>query len=892
MFGDLLIRLRALFRRNAVEAELDDELRFHFDKQVEKYVNSGLSREKALRRARLDFGSLDQVKEECHDARGVLPLDTLAQDVRYGLRMLAKAPALTAIIAVTLALGIGANTAIFSMVNAFLLRPLPVGAPDQITVLAIQQKDAPVGSGGFSYPEFADFRNQADTFSDVFGVVLGTVQITVNDRSDQCGAHYVSDNFFPALNVKPAAGRFPIAGESETPGGPMLAVISYAYWQRVFGGDPGAIGRQIRVDGKSATIIGVAPKGFQGMFSFFAIDVYLPMSAIALEEFGNAFWTSRDLRRILAFGRLKPGVSLLQAQSSLDVIAARLAGQYPATDKWYTVRAVPEKLARPIPYANNAFVGFSGLFLVLAAFVLLLACMNVENILLARGAARQREMAIRAALGARRARLMLQMLTESILLAILGGAAGMILGLWANHLTSSIHLRDFPLQFDTTFDWRVFTFAAAAALLTGIVVGLLPALRVSSADVNSVLHEGGRRNSVGIHHPGFRNFLIVAQVAGSFTLLVVAGLFVRSLNKAHAFDLGFDPANVLNVTLDPHEIGYDETRTISFYRDIESKLRALPGVQSVAVASYVPMGGWPSKAPVSIEEHPIPAGQQATSVLSNSVDPPYFDTMRIKLLRGRLFAESDNETAPRVTIVNQTMAVRFWPREDPIGKRFSMSGDAGPLMVVVGVVGNGKYGTIGEDPQPFFYVPMAQNFSSKRILQIRTLAPPESLAASVKEQISHVAPELPIMSIETMQQSLEGALGFFAFRLAATLAATLGFIGLVLAIVGVYGVVSFAASRRTHEIGIRMALGANPRDILTLIWRQGVTLVAAGIAFGVIAASALTRGMSSMLVGIGTTDPVTYALVGILLSVVALLACWIPARHAMRVDPMVALRHE
>jgi len=345
----------------------------------------------------------------------------------------------------TLALGIGANTAIFSHVNALLLRPLSVAAPEQITVLAIQQQDAPIGSSGFSYPEFVDFRKQADPFSDVFGIVLSRVQVTVNDRSDQCGAHYVSDSFFPALGVRPAAGRFLIPGEAETPGAPLLAVIGYGYWQRVFGGDPGAIGRQIRVDGRSATIIGAAAKGFQGMYSIFDIDVYLPMSAIALEEYGNAFWSSRDRRRILAFGRLKPGVTLRQAQNSLDVIAARLAVQYPATDKWYSVRAVPEKSARPIPYANDAFVAFSGLFLVLAVFVLLLACMNVENMLLARGAARQREMAIRAALGAGRARLVRQMLAESLLVAILGGAVGMILVLWANHLTRSIHLRSFPL---------------------------------------------------------------------------------------------------------------------------------------------------------------------------------------------------------------------------------------------------------------------------------------------------------------------------------------------------------------------------------------------------------------------------------------------------------------
>ena len=341
------------------------------------------------------------------------------------------------------------------------------------------------------------------------------------------------------------------------------------------------------------------------------------MSAISLEESLNVFWNSRDQRRILAFGRLKPGISLREAQSSFDVITARLANQYPASDRWFTVRAVPERSARPIPYANNSFVAISGLFLALAAFVLLLACMNVENILLARGAARQREMGIRAALGARRARLMGQTLTESILLAILGGGAGIILGIWANHWTHSFHLQNIPLQFDATLDWRVFTFGAASMLLTGFVVGLVPALRASSAEVNAILHEGTPRNTPGIHHSGLRNLLVIGQVAGSLVLLVAAGLFVRSLLKVEGFDLGFDPEHVLNVIMDPHEIGYDEARTTAFYREIEARVRALPGVQSASLASYVPMGGFPSKAPVSIEGHPIPPGQQAPRVLFN-----------------------------------------------------------------------------------------------------------------------------------------------------------------------------------------------------------------------------------------------------------------------------------
>jgi macrolide transport system ATP-binding/permease protein len=888
----LPLRLRSLFRRHATDQELEEELRYHLEQKTQQSIAQGVPPQEARRAALLEMGGLEKCKEECRDARRVTWLQDLAQDIHFGLRILRNSPGVTVVIVVAIALGVGANTAIFSVVNGFLLRPLPVLSPSQITVLAIQQKDAPVGSSGFSYPEFVDFRQQASTAADIFGIVLGTVQFTANDQSEECSANYASGNFFTALGLQPAAGRLFVPSEAETPGQPLLVVLGYGYWQKRFGGDPRAIGSQILVNGKPATIIGVVPREFQGMYSIFETHVYLPMSAMIAEESASLFWENRDRRRILAFGRLKPGISLREAQSSLDVITARLARQYPATDKWFIVRAIPEKSARPIPYANNFFVAVSVVFLVLAALVLLLACMNVENILLARGWARQREMAIRAALGAGRARLIRQMLTESVLLAILGGGAGMLLGMWASRWTSSIHLQNLPFHVNASFDWRVFAFSFASALLTGLVVGILPALRASSADVNSVLHEGGRRDSFGIHQSGFRNFLVVAQVAGSFTLLVVAGLFVRSLQKARSFDLGFDPSHVLNVVMDPHQAGYDQSRTTTFYREIESRVRALPGVQSASLASYVPMGGFPNSRQVSLEGHPTPPGRQAPSVLSNSVDPLYFETMRITLLRGRVFTDSDNETAPRFAIINQTMAGRFWPRQDPIGKRFSMEGDTGPFMEVVGVTANGKYKTVGEDAEPFFFVPLAQNFASKLALQIRTLGSPESLAAPVQEQIARLAPDLAIADIETMNQLLAGAFGFFAFHLAASFAAALGVIGLILAVVGVYGVVSYAASQRTREIGIRMALGASSGDILHLVWLQGVRLVIVGIAVGSAAAWALTRAMTHMLAEISTSDPATYITVGVLLAAVALCACYVPARRAMRVDPMFALRYE
>jgi len=819
-------------------------------------------------------------------------VDVLIQDLRFGARRLLKSPALSAVIVLTLALGIGANTAIFGVVNGFLLRPLPVSHPEQIVVLAIQQKDAPVGSSAASYPDLVDLRNQADLFSSVFAVVLGQVQVSTRDRQEQCSVNYVSKGFFSDLGIAPAAGRFFLPNEGETPGEPVLVVLGHSYWQRRFHGDEGIIGRQIRIDGKSATIVGVAPQKFQGMFPIFEMDAYLPLSALAAGDTSRRFWTNRDWRSALAFGRLKPGVTLAQVQSSLDVITARLAKQYPATDKWYNVRAVPEKLARPIPYANNGFVVISGLFLILAGLVLLLACINVENILLARGAARQREMAIRAALGAGRARLISQTLAECVLLSLFGGAAGALLGLWAGQLMSSIHLKNLPLHLDASFDWRVFAFATAGALGAGLTVGLLPALRASSADVNEVLQERGQQNAAGLNHAVVRNFLVIAQVAGSLALLVTAGLFVRSLQKVQGFHLGFDPGHVLNVLVDPHEAGYDQARTIAFYRELESRMAALQGVESASLASYIPMGGWPNKTPLWIDGQTIAPGQHAPTVLFNRVNPAYLATLRVPLLRGRGFSDSDNESAPPVAIINQTMAAHFWPREYAVGKRFSIASEQGPFLEVVGVTADGKYQTLAEDAQPFFYVPLAQNFVSKRALQIRTLAAPESLVPTIEDQIHRLAPDLAIMDLETMNQSLAGAFGFFAFRAAAILAGVLGLIGLTLSVVGVYGVVSFATSQRTREIGIRMALGANSRDVLRLLWKQGVRLVLTGVLVGVVAAWTVARAMTILLAGISVNDPVTYLAVSALLLAVGLVACWIPARRAMRVDPMVALRYE
>jgi len=824
--------------------------------------------------------------------------ESLRQDLRYGLRMLAKSPALTLIVVITLALGIGVNTAIFSVLNGWLLRLLPVRAPEQLTVLALRQKEASRGSQ-FSYLDLQDFQKQAATFSDLFAYASGMAGLSAHGTANGFVYSAVTGNYFSALGVKPVLGRLLLPGEGEKPGEELLVVLGYAYWQKRFGSDLSILGERVLINAKPAMIIGVTPRGFHGTFFAFDMDGYLPLAALSLGNDSTEFWTDRHDRELTVLGRMKSGVSLAQAQTSVDVIADRLAAQYPATDQGLTVRVIPERMARPAPFVTSFVPAIAGLFLALPALVLLLASMNVANLLLARATVRQGEMAIRAALGAGRGRLVRQLITESLLLALLGGIGGVVLGEWAIGVSGSLlhsvatASSNIGYRLDTSFDWRVFAYALGAAVLTGILVGAWPAFRAGRADVSAMLHEAGRGGSGGVGRHRVRSVLVVAQVAGSLTLLIVAGLFVRSLERAEHMDLGFDPDHVLNVMLDPHQIGYDEARSRAFSRELEDRVRALSGVQSASLALTVPLGLPSSDGPIYVEGQPLPPGREAPEISFDSIDPGYFSTMRIPLLEGRSFADSDTETARPVAIVNQTMARRFWPDQDPLGKRFSLKSATGPFIEIVGLSRDGQsMWMLSPDPQPFFYLPLAQSFPSAQSLQVRSAGPPESLIAGVEREVHKLAPDLPIIDARTMRQGVNGLGGLFIFRLGATLAATMGILGLTLAVVGVYGVVSYSVARRTHEIGIRMALGAERGEILKLALRQALSLVIAGVVAGLVAALALTRAMVKLLMGVSPADPLTYTIVAALLAGVALLACYIPARRAARVDPMVALRHE
>jgi predicted permease len=822
----------------------------------------------------------------------------MRQDLQYAVRQLRKSPGFTLLVVLTIAIGIGANTAVFSVINGF-LRPLPVKSPEQIVVLAATTRGDETGFRyRLSFAALQDLRERADRFSDIFAFNTNLSGLTVDGKTGQFLLSEVTGNCFPVLGLKPAAGRLFVTGEGETPGAGGLIVLGYSYWMKRFGGDPGVVGKQVRVDGQPMRIIGVSPKGFSGLHAGADMDGYMTLNTLAARPYVNNFFTERKTRPLTVMGRLKPGVSVAEAQSSVDVLARGFEAQYPATDSGIGIRVVPEHLARPMPlkFVADIVPSVRGFLLVLAGLVLLLACVNVANVLLVRATIREREMAIRAALGSGRARLLRQMLTESLLLAALGGVTGVAFGKWASDLfASTIHLRmDLPILLNFSFDWKVFAYALAAAALTGIGTGIWPAIRTSRTNANAVLHDGARGDSGSAGRLRMRSVLVMAQVAGSLVLLIVAGLFVRSLRQTERMDLGFEAAHVVNARMDPRYIGFDRPRTLEFYKEVKRRVRALPGVQSASVAFSLPMGYISNGALVFVEGRAAEGSDAQTPIVGvNYIDEDYFETMGIPVLRGRGLRETDSETAPLVAVINQVMAARFWPNQDPIGRRFRMNSPDLPLCEVVGVARDSKYLAVFENPLPYFYVPSSQHYGSLRHVQVRSMMPPDALKRQLVRTIQSIEPDMPVADVQTMLESIEGGPGgFLLFRLGAIQAGTMGALGLVLAVIGVYGVVSYGATQRTREIGIRMALGAHPRDILRMILRQGVWMIAGGVLVGIAGAAAITRIASRFLVMIRSEDPLTFVAVTAALAAVALLACWIPARRAMKVDPMVALRHE
>ena len=895
----LRTRVFAVLRREHLEKDMDEELHFHIETYAEDLIRQGMSREQSLRQARLEFGGLERTKAECRDARGINLVDSLLQDLRLGLRILAKSPGFTAVSVITLALGIGANTAIFSMVDTLLLRPLPVREPGGLTFLAFP-RDADHFESEFSGPEFRQIQDAThgvlSTVNALGGLSSGTGRsdgLTVDGVTMPVQMLFVTGDFFPTLGIRPYLGRFILPGEGRVPGSDPIVVLSYRYWKARFHEDPSVINKAAFVNGRPVTIVGIAPKGFLGPTPLIEMQAYLPLGMMTAKNSGNAdFLTEARTRDLLIVARLAPGVSIERADAALGPLGQQLVKQYPRPGVQTALQARP---LRPPGLVNgpNPFPALAGLFLTLSGLVLALACLNLANLSLVRAAGRQREMAVRAALGGSRTRLIRALLVETLLLALFGAIAGMVVGALALHELSSVAATasELPLVFEFPFNGRVFVFGLAIALLAAAIVGIIPALRASRGNLSNILHEGGR-TSTG-RSQRLRTVLVAGQVGGSLALLIVAGLFVRSLRNAQRADLGFDPGNVLNVRLDPGEIGYTEAEGMEFYSQVLARVRGLPYVQSASLATIVPLGDDVEGDDIIIPGGDSPRGEPSPHASYNAVSTDYFKTMKIAVLQGRDFLDSDTNSSHRVALVNETMARRFWHNTNPVGRSFKRSDDQQHDIEIIGVVRDSHAEDTYSPYTPTFYVPISQRYSPAQTLQIRTTGAPQAIAPDVQGVVREIAPTAPVLSVRTMSDVVNnGPGGLLLFNVGAQLTAALGLLGLGLAVVGIYGVMAHAVGQRTQEIGLRMALGAHPATILWMVSRHGLAIIGFGLVLGLFIAITVSRLVGNFLVGVGASDPLTYLGVSILLSLVALAACYLPARRAMRIDLMVALRHE
>jgi predicted permease len=818
-------------------------------------------------------------------------------DVRHSLRALRKAPGFAAVAVLTLSLGIGANTAIFSLVNSALLRPLPVKDPAQITLIGVSRDLGPF-SMNISYPVLQDLLNQTNSpFSDIIAFQYGADGLTIDGKGYSAFTNYVTGNYFEMLGVKPALGRLFLPTEGAVPGADPVIVLSYSLWQARFGGDPAMVGKKILVDGHPFTVIGITPRGFHGLTPILDVRAYIPFAEhLALEPEimanGRNPLTDRSIQNLHVYGRLKPGVTAREAAAALGTLAPQIAKLEPQSEKSLKFRVVPELQARPDPDSYTQLHAAAGLFLGLAGFVLVLACMNVANILLVRANLRRREMAIRAALGGTRRRIARLLLTESLILALAGGAGGILAGEWLSNAVSNINLgTTLPIVLDFSFDWRVFSYAFAAALLTGILVGIVPAFRASRTNLMEVLHESGRAVAVGKQR--FRSTLVVAQVAGSLILLIMAGLFMRSMRAAESVDIGFDPTHVANISMDIHGLGYNEQQGLVFVKNLLARTQSLPGVVSAGVASTVPFGYYSDAARLQIDGYtPPPNASSRPYAMTSAITPDYLRTMKITFFRGRNFQDSDTATSERVAVINEAMAKEFWPNQDPLGRQFEDASKPKIPIRVVGIVRDFRYDNFSGPVGPLYFTAMLQDFSPLQTLHVRTTGDPAGMIPALQSELVKLAPGLALFDVGTMTQAMNTLNGLLLFQLAAGIAAALGLLGLVLAIVGVYGIVSYVTGQRTNEIGIRMAMGADPPRILKMVLRQGLVIVLIGLALGLAGAAGAGHLAAGFLVNVSPTDPLTYFAVASILTFIALLACFIPAWRATKVDPMVALRYE
>jgi predicted permease len=892
--------LSKFFKRNRWDEERSRELETYIEIEAAENVAKGMSPVEARSAAHRKLGNPTLIREEIYQINSIGLLETLWQDLRYGARMLRKNPGFTLIAVLTLALGIGANTAIFSMVDWLLFQKLPVEDPNALTFISFNRTGLSPRDVQFSFPEYQQIAEECGPqFNGITATAVGGSSggqtgpdgMTFQGTTQPVQTFFAAGNFFSLLGLKPALGRFFMPDEGISSALDPVVVLSWEYWMSRFHGDREIVGKSVAINGRLATIIGVAPRGFVGPAPALHMQAYLPLNMLVIEAgTPNDFLVKSDARPLIIFARLKQGVRPEQVRPALNTVGQHLLARYPRPDE--TTNGMSANPLRPpglITYDGvNPLVRVAALFFMLGILILLLACVNVANLLLVRATSRQSEMAVRAALGASRSRLIRQLLTESVLLSLLGCCAGIGTGLIATRLLNSIQFPGyFPLSFSFGFDWLVFAGALTVALLSSLIAGIAPAMQSSRANINHGLRDSGR--SLTSRKQRLRNVMVTIQVAGSLTLLIIAGLFARSLQSAQHADLGFDPHELTNLTVDSNQIGYSQAKSETFYKDLLERSRALPGVKSASLAAIIPMGDTSIGGEVVIPEiHPA-KGQAHPNALYNAVSPGYFQTLRIPLLRGRDIEESDSATAPHVAVINQAMADKYWLHQDPLGRQISVPEDLKHPIQVIGVARDIRLVDPYSPIDPTYFVPLAQHYFPTVTLQVRSAN--TEITRQLLPLVESLAPSMPTHAM-SMTEALNGLNGLFLFRLGATLTTILGGLGLILAAVGVYGVMSYSVSQRTHEIGIRMALGAQRGQILALVGRQGILVVIAGIAIGLVLAFGIGLLISDFLIGIGAADPITYTSISLLLTAVAMAACFIPARRAARVDPMQALRNE
>ncbi len=817
-------------------------------------------------------------------------MESLRQDITFALRMLLKNRAVTLAAALSLALGIGANTAIFTFVQGVFYPPLPVEAPEALVSLYTDDPRNP-GFHANSYTNYEDLRDRNEVFSGL--LTYRHIFVSFRDgesAGEQVFAELVSGNYFDTLGLTAAAGRTFRPDEDRTPGTHPVAVVGHGFWQRRYGGDPAVVGRTVYINRYPFTVIGVAPEGFTGLELGLDFDIYVP-AMMYQQVLAEVFW--HESRRALAYfvvGRLQPGVSLQQADQELDAIAAQLEEEFPEVNEGRRVTLVPTLEARINPNVRDVFSQSLGMMSVIVGMVLLVACANVANLLLSRAEGRRREIAVRLALGAKRLRLIRQLLTESVLLAALGGLLGLVVARGTTVLLiSSFPETPFPIVLDFGLDSTVLAFAFLLSIVTGVICGLVPALQSSRSDVVPALKTEGQLGRAAGRRFGVRNLLVVAQVAVSLMLLIAAGLFIRSVQNAQNIDPGFDVNNALVMALDVGLEGYSPEEGRLFYRDLVERVSALPGVRTATVAQSLPLAFGTISRTTFIEGQET-GEEDGLLIQCGSVGLGYFDNMAIPIVQGRDFSGFDTEETTRVAIINQVMAERYWPGESPIGKRFHYINQEDRPLEVVGVAAYAKVATLGEDPTPFIYMPLEQEYTTAMQLVVRTETQPHALSGAVRDAIHDLDDAMPVFAVLTLAEQLDFSL--WPARTGARLLGAFGVLGLLLASVGLYGVMSYAVASRTREIGIRVALGAKAPSVLRMVMARGLEIIVVGIVLGLALAAGISRFLASLLYGIGATDLIAFGGTTLALLVVALLASYIPARRATRVDPILALRAE